>query len=54
MCCSPRERRIENVLSLYVGKGLGDMPIGALRVLAITGEQSYGVPDHRLNSGARP
>jgi len=26
-----------------IGKALGDMPIGALRSLAITGEQSYSV-----------
>jgi hypothetical protein len=33
-------------------QGLGDLPNGALRPLAITGEQSYGVPDRRLNSAA--
>ena len=32
-------------LSLYVRKGLGDMPILALRPLVITGEQSYSIPD---------
>jgi hypothetical protein len=32
-------------LSLCVRKGLGDMPILALRPLVITGEQSYSIPD---------
>ena len=36
--------------TLYFGKGLGDLPIGALRPLAITGELSYIFPDRRLNS----
>ena len=34
----------------YFGKGLGDLPIGVLRPLAITGEFSYNIPDRRLNS----
>jgi hypothetical protein len=36
--------------TLYVGKGLGDLPIGVLRPLAVTGELSYNIPDRRLNS----
>ena len=36
--------------TLYVGKGLGDLPIGMARPLAITGELSYGIPDHPLNN----
>jgi hypothetical protein len=35
---------------LYFGKGLGDLPIGNLRPLAITGELIYSIPDVRLNS----
>jgi hypothetical protein len=31
--------------TLYVGKGLGDLPIGLLRPLAITGEVSYQLSD---------
>ncbi len=34
----------------YFGKGLGDLPVGALRPLAVTGELSYNIPDRRLNS----
>ena len=34
----------------YFGKGLGDLPIGYLRPLAITGELSYVVADHKLKS----
>ena len=34
----------------YFGKGLGDLPIGVLRPLAVTGELSYAIPDRRLNS----
>ena len=34
----------------YFGKGLGDLPIGVLRPLAVTGEMSYNIPDRRLNS----
>ena len=33
-----------------MGKGLGDMPIGLLRPLAITGELAYNFQDVRLNS----
>jgi hypothetical protein len=36
----------------YFGKGLGDLPIGALRPFAITGELSYVLPDRRLNIAA--
>jgi hypothetical protein len=32
--------------TLYVGKGLGDLPIGYLRPLAITGEFTYSVSDN--------
>ncbi len=35
--------------TIYFGKGLGDLPIGALRALAITGEFSYVFPDRRQN-----
>ncbi len=34
----------------YFGKGLGDLPIGYLRPLAVSGEFSYNIPDRRLNS----
>jgi hypothetical protein len=34
----------------YVGKGLGDLPIGLARPFAVTGELSYTIPDRRLNS----
>ena len=34
----------------YFGKGLGDLPIGFLRPLAITGELSYVVADHKLKA----
>ena len=34
----------------YFGKGLGDLPIGILRPLAITGELSYVVADHKLKA----
>ena len=34
----------------YFGKGLGDLPIGYLRPLAITGELSYVVADHKLKA----
>lgn len=34
----------------YFGKGLGDLPIGPFRPLAITGELSYTIPDRRLNT----
>ena len=36
--------------TLYMGKGLGDLPIGLLRPLAITGELGYNIQDVRLNS----
>ncbi len=36
----------------YFGKGLGDLPIGYLRPLAITGELSYAIPDRKLNAAA--
>src|ERR1700690_1076486 len=35
---------------VYFGKGLGDLPIGPLRPLAVTGELSYTIPDRRLNT----
>lgn len=38
--------------TIYAGKGLGDLPIGLLRPLAVTGELSYVIPDRRLNSAA--
>jgi hypothetical protein len=38
--------------TLYVGKGLGDLPIGAFRALAVTGELSYVIPDRRENLAA--
>jgi len=31
--------------TLYLGKGLGDLPIGVMRPLAVTGELSYQVSD---------
>ena len=34
----------------YFGKGFGDLPIGNLRPLAITGEFGYTFADRRLNS----
>ncbi len=34
----------------YFGKGLGDLPIGLARPLAITGELSYVVADHKLKT----
>jgi hypothetical protein len=36
--------------TLYFGQGLGALPIGTLRPLAVTGELNYNIPDHRLNS----
>ena len=36
--------------TLYFGKGFGDLPIGYLRPLAVTGEFSYVIPDRRLNA----
>src|SRR5208337_3188834 len=38
--------------TLYFGKGLGDLPIGVFRPLAVTGELSYVFPDRRENSDA--
>lgn len=35
---------------VYAGKGLGDLPIGLLRPLAVTGQLSYSIPDRPLNS----
>jgi hypothetical protein len=34
----------------YFGKGLGDLPIGYFRPLAVTGELSYVIPDRPQNS----
>jgi hypothetical protein len=36
--------------TIYAGQGLGALPIGLLRPLAITGELNYNIPNHRLNS----
>ncbi len=36
--------------TLYFGKGLGDLPIGFARPLAVTGEFSQSIPDRRLNA----
>ena len=36
--------------TFYFGQGLGPLPIGLLRPLAVTGELSYSIPNHRLNS----
>ncbi len=36
--------------AIYAGKGLGDLPIGMLRPLAVTGQLSYAIPDRPLNS----
>jgi hypothetical protein len=36
--------------TVYAGQGLGALPIGLARPLAITGELSYNIPDRRLNS----
>jgi hypothetical protein len=36
--------------TVYFGKGLGDLPIGALRPLAITGEAIYTIPDVPVNT----
>ena len=36
--------------TLYAGKGLGDLPIGSLRALAITGEFSYTIADRSLKA----
>jgi hypothetical protein len=37
---------------VYFGKGLGDLPIGDLRPLAVTGEAGYSFASQRLNSAA--
>jgi hypothetical protein len=37
---------------VYFGKGLGDLPIGMFRPLAVTGELSYSIADRKLNSTA--
>ncbi len=34
----------------YLGKGLGDLPLGMLRPLAITGELSYAIADKQLKT----
>ena len=36
--------------TFYFGKGLGDLPIGNLRPLAVTGELSYAIPNRLLNA----
>jgi hypothetical protein len=36
--------------TLYFGKGLGDLPIGLLRPLAVTGELSYTIADKELKA----
>jgi hypothetical protein len=36
--------------TIYMGKGLGDLPIGPLRPLAVTGELSYNFQDVKQNS----
>jgi hypothetical protein len=36
--------------TIYGGQGLGALPIGMLRPLAVTGELSYFIADRRLNS----
>lgn len=36
--------------TVYMGKGLGDLPIGLLRPLAITGELGYNFQDVKQNS----
>jgi hypothetical protein len=38
--------------TLYFGKGLGDLPIGWARPLAVTGEFGLSLPDRRLDSAA--
>ena len=35
--------------TFYFGKGAGDLPIGPLRALAVTGELAYVIPDRQLN-----
>jgi hypothetical protein len=36
--------------TLYVGKGMGDLPISGLRPFALTGELAYAIPYRRLNA----
>jgi hypothetical protein len=36
--------------TLYVGKGMGDLPVDALRPFAVTGELAYAIPYRRLNT----
>jgi hypothetical protein len=36
--------------TVYFGKGLGDLPIGLFRPLAVTGELSYVIADKKLDS----
>jgi len=36
--------------TIYLGQGLGSLPIGLARPFAVTGELSYSIPDRRLNS----
>jgi hypothetical protein len=36
--------------TIYIGQGLGSLPIGLARPFAVTGELSYSIPDRRLNS----
>jgi hypothetical protein len=36
--------------TIYMGKGLGDLPIGALRAFAVTGELGYNFQDVKQNS----
>jgi hypothetical protein len=38
--------------TLYFGKGLGDLPVPALRPFAVTGELSYVIPDRQVNAAA--
>jgi hypothetical protein len=40
--------------TMYVGKGLGDLPIGYLRALGITGELSYSIADLGLKETQAP
>jgi hypothetical protein len=36
--------------AVWAGKGFGDLPAGALRPLAVTGQLSYAIPDRPLNT----
>jgi hypothetical protein len=38
--------------TIYIGKGLGDLPAGYFRPLAVTGELSYAIADRKLNAAA--